>query len=193
MSNTEFKTYDFDHPSVLFRLEDKLKGLLGGPLLYNAYFQTFGLKGNENILDFGCGGGAASKCLVNLLKKEGHITCIDLSGYWIERARKRLGKYSNIECISGDIRTLDIPESSFDVISIIHVVHDINPEDRLDTVNTLSRKLKTGGSLFIKEPVKKPHGLSPEEIKDIFADTGLTEITHDTTKAEYTGKYQKSG
>jgi len=130
LSNNEFKGYDFEHPSALFVLEDRLKGLLGGLLLYNPYFKTFGLKGNETVLDFGCGGGAGSRCLANLLSKDGHLTCIDASSYWIEKARKRLDRYSNVECKVGDIRELDIPDSSFDVISAMHVIHDIAPVER---------------------------------------------------------------
>lgn len=164
MNNYEFKGYDFEHPSVLFVLEDKLKGLLGGPLLYNPYFKTFGLKGNERVLDFGCGGGAGSRCLANLISKRGHLTCVDVSSYWIGKTRKRLDKYSNVECKSGDIRELDIPDSSFDVISTIHVIHDIAPAERQDIVKTLSQKLKAGGLLFIRELVKKSHGMPVEEI-----------------------------
>ena len=67
MSGHQFKQVDFENPSVLFILEDKLKGLLGCPLLYNRYFRTFGLKGDERVLDFGCGGGAGSRCLAKLL------------------------------------------------------------------------------------------------------------------------------
>ena len=51
MSDDNFKQYNFEHPSALFVLEDKLKGLLGGSLLYNPYFKTFGLKGNESVLE----------------------------------------------------------------------------------------------------------------------------------------------
>ena len=111
MSDYEFKERDFEHPSALFALEDLLKSLIGGPLLYYPYFKTFGLNGNEKVLDFGCGGGAGSRCLANLLNENGHLTCVDMSSYWIRRARKRLGRYSNVECKSGDIRELDIPDS----------------------------------------------------------------------------------
>ena len=192
MSDDSFKQYDFEHPSTLFVLKDKLKGLLGGPLLYNPYFKTFGLKGNERILDFGCGGGAGSRCLANLLSKGGHLTCVDVSSYWIAKARKRLGKYSNVECKSGDIRELDIPDSSFDIISTIHVVHVISPAERQDIVKTLSQKLKAGGLFFIREPVKKSHGMPVEEIRTLLSGAGLKEIEHKETKSEYMGKYQKS-
>jgi len=192
LSDNNFKQYDFEHPSILFILEDKLKGLLGGPLLYNPYFKTFGLKGNESVLDFGCGGGTGSQCLANLLDKGGHLTCIDVSRYWIARARKRLDKYSNVECKSGDIRELDIPDSSFDVISTFHVIHDITPAERQDIVKALSQRLKAGGLFFIKEPVKKSHGMPVEEIRALLSDAGLNEIEHKETKSEYVGKYQKS-
>lgn len=192
MSDDNFKQYDFEHPSTLFVLEDKLKGLLGRPLLYNPYFKTFGLKGNERVLDFGCGGGAGSRCLANLLSKGGHLTCVDVSSYWIAKARKRLEKYSNVECKSGDIRELDIPDSSFDIISTIHVVHDISPAERQDIVKTLSQKLKAGGLFFIREPVKKSHGMPVEEIRTLLSGAGLKEIEHKETKSEYMGKYQKS-
>lgn len=192
MSDYDFKEYDFEHPSILFVLEDILKGLIGGPLLYNPYFKTFGLKGNERVLDFGCGGGAGSRCLANLLSKDGHLTCVDVSRHWIAKARKRLGKYSNVECKAGDIRELDISDSSFDVISAIHVIHDIAPQERQDIVKALSRKLKEGGLLFIREPTKKSHGMPVEEIRALLSDAGLKEIKHKETKSEYMGKYQKS-
>ena len=192
MSDDNFKQYDFEHPSTLFVLEDKLKGLLGRPLLYNPYFKTFGLKGNERILDFGCGGGAGSRCLANLLSKGGYLTCVDVSSYWIAKARKRLKKYSNVECKSGDIRERDMPDSSFDIISTIHVVHDISPADRQDIVKTLSQKLKAGGLFFIREPVKKSHGMPVEEIRTLLSGAGLKEIGHKVNKSDYMGKYHKS-
>lgn len=192
MSEHNFKQVDFEHPSTLFILEDKLKGILGGPLLYNPYFVTFGLKGNERVLDFGCGGGAGSRCLANLLGKGGHLTCVDISRYWIAKARKRLDKYSNVECKSGDIRKLDIPDSSFDIISAFHVVHDIAPAERQDIVKILSRKLETGGLLFIREPVKESHGMPVGEIRALLSGAGLKEIEYKETGSEYMGKYQKS-
>jgi ubiquinone/menaquinone biosynthesis C-methylase UbiE len=190
MSDSELKEHDFEHPSILFILEDKLKVLIGGPLFYNPYYRTFGLKGNENVLDFGCGGGVGSRCLANLIKK-GHLTCVDISQYWIEKARKRVKKYSNVECKAGDIREIDIPDSTFDVISTIHVIHDIHPKDRQSTVGALTRKLKPGGILFIKERIEKSHGMPVEEIRSSFFSAGLKEIEHKETKSEYLGKYLK--
>jgi ubiquinone/menaquinone biosynthesis C-methylase UbiE len=191
LSDDSFKQYDFEHPSILFVMEDKLKRLLGGALLYNPYYKTFGLKGNERVLDFGCGGGAGSRCLANLLFDNGHLTCVDISSYWIERARNRLKKYSNVECKAGDIRELDIPDSSFDVISVIHVIHDIAPADRQGIVRALSRKLKVGGAFFVRERIQESHGMPVDEIRVLLSDSGLKEIEQKGAKSEYAGKYQK--
>jgi ubiquinone/menaquinone biosynthesis C-methylase UbiE len=192
LSDSSFRQYDFEHPGTLFILEDKLRALLGGSLLYRRYFRTFELAGNETVLDFGCGGGIGSRYLANLLGTGGHLTCIDTSRYWLAKARKRLDKYSNVECKLGDIRELDIPDSSFDVISTIHVVHDIAPVDRLGIVQILSRKLRVGGLFFIRELIGKSHGMSVGEIRSLLSHADLNEIRHTETKSEYMGKYQKS-
>ena len=189
MSDYSYEDRDFEHPSILFRLEDKLRGLIGGHSKYKSYFKTFGLQGNENILDFGCGGGVGSRCLASFLNKDGHLTCVDTSNYWITRARKRVEEYSNVECRLGDIRELDIPDSSFDIISTIHVIHDISPSERQDIINALSRKLKADGIFFIKEPIKKSHGMPIDEIRTLLSNAGLKEIESSKTESEYTGKY----
>jgi len=192
MSEYEFKQVNFDNPSFLFVLEDSMKNLIGEPLLYKPYFTTFGLKGDETVLDFGCGGGVGSRCLLKFLTRQGYLTCVDISNFWIDKATRRLKKYANVECKSGDIRELDIPESAYDVVSVFHVIHDIAPVKRQDIVNALSRKLKVKGTLFIREPIKNSHGMPVEEIRTLLSYAGLKEIEYKANKSEYMGKYQKS-
>jgi ubiquinone/menaquinone biosynthesis C-methylase UbiE len=191
MTEYDFTQVDFERPSALFILEDILKGLIGGPLLYKPYFNTFRLRGNENVLDFGCGGGAGSRCLANFLNQDGHLTCVDISNYWIKKATKRLRKYPNVECKVGDIRNLQIPDYSFDVISVFHVIHDIAPEERQETVSALSKKLKVDGTLFIREPFKKSHGIPAAEIRTLFLKANLVGTGHQEIKSEYFGRFKR--
>ncbi|MBN1375066.1 MAG: class I SAM-dependent methyltransferase [Dehalococcoidia bacterium] len=193
MSEYAFKQRDFERPSLLFRMEDALKGILGCPLLYNPYYQTFGLKGDEKMLDFGCGGGAGSRCLAGLLNRGGRLTCVDSSRYWIEKAKQRLAKYPNVECLQGDIRQLNIPAASFDVVSVIHVIHDITPVERSGIVNALGSALKKGGKLFIRERIARSHGMPVEEIRSLLSAAGMNEIACSITKTEYAGRYDKTG
>lgn len=191
MSEYKFQQRDFEHPSFLFKAEDLLKNLIGCPLFYQPYYRTFGLKGDERVLDFGCGGGAGSRCLLKYLNGRGHLTCIDIANFWIEKAKKRLNKHPNAECIAGDIRKLDLPDSAFDVITTMHVIHDIPPVDRQAVVKALGRKLKKGGTLFIREPVIKSHGMPVEEIRALLLEAGLQETKYKNTKSEYKGTFQK--
>jgi ubiquinone/menaquinone biosynthesis C-methylase UbiE len=190
MSTTQFKERDFEHPSAMFVLEDALKGLIGGPLLYDSYFKTFELKGDEKVLDFGCGGGADSRSLLKFLNPNGHLTCVDTSNFWINRAKKRLKKYGNVELRAGDIRQLNMPDSEFDVITVFHVIHDIPPAERPETVKALARKLKKSGTVFVREPTKKSHGMPVDEIRALFSGAGLKETQYQETKSEYTGRFR---
>jgi len=189
----KFKLCDFEHPSLLFVLEDGLKDLIGLSLLYNPYIKSYGLKGNERVLDFGCGGGTGSQCLAGYLNRGGQLTCVDISNYWVEKTKKRLARYANVECRVGDIRELDTDGALFDVISIIHVLHDIAPADRQATVRALSRVLKVGGRVFVKEPTRKSHGMAVGEIRHLFAAAGLPETEYKEKRSEYIGRYEKLG
>ena len=187
MGSYIYKQIDFEHPSFLFILEDKLKGLLGGPFFYNPYLKTFGLNGSERVLDFGCGGGTGSVCLAKLLNTSGELKCLDVSKYWIDKARHRLRRYGNAKCLVGDIRELDIPASSFDVISIIHVIHDIAPTERQSVTDRLASLLDRHGKLFIREPIKESHGMPVSEIVTLLTNSGLNESQANVSKSEYRG------
>jgi 2-polyprenyl-3-methyl-5-hydroxy-6-metoxy-1,4-benzoquinol methylase len=187
MGSYIYKQIDFEHPSFLFILEDKLKALLGGPFFYNSYLKTFGLNGSERVLDFGCGGGTGSVCLARFLNTSGELTCVDVSKYWIDKARKRLKRYSNAKCLVGDIRELDISENRFDVISIIHVIHDIAPAERQSVTDRLASLLDRHGKLFIREPIRESHGMPVSEIVTRLTNSGLTEVQANLGKSEYRG------
>lgn len=54
---------------------------------YRNFVESFDMKGDEKVLDFGCGPGATSKFIAQILEKGGgELTCLDLSKIWIERA-----------------------------------------------------------------------------------------------------------
>jgi ubiquinone/menaquinone biosynthesis C-methylase UbiE len=190
MKEVSFKKADFDNPTFLFKLEDTIKGLLGG-FLYKSYFQDFELEGSEHILDFGCGSGVGSRFILKRLREDGHLTCLDTSRYLLNRARKRLGKETQVDFLLGGIRDLGIREHSFDVISIVHVIHDIPPEERQDVVNAFGHVVKPGGRIHIWEPVKASHGMSVKEIWRLLKNAGFWEATGKTTSSYFRGKFLK--
>ncbi len=188
--NYKFTEVDFENTSPLFKLEDALKGFLGF-LLYNPFISLFNLEGDEDVLDFGCGGGAGAQYIAKKLNYNGSITCTDLSEYWINQAQKRLSRYKNVRCLQGDIRKLNIPDNAFDVISIVHVIHDIHPEQRESTVHSLAKKLRNSGRLFIYEPTRPSHGIAIEEIRTHMDKAGLKESRCIIKKSRYIGEYKR--
>ncbi len=85
--------------------------------MYREYVDRLGLKGSEHVLDFGSGSGNPARFIApRLAHGGGHLTCVDISKKWMEVARKRLGKYPNVEFKLGDIAALDIPNASYDIV-----------------------------------------------------------------------------
>lgn len=185
-----FAAVDFNKPSFLFKFEDVLKEPLGG-LFYKSFVEFMKLRGDEQVLDFGCGGGALSRYLAEHLVDNGSVTCLDTSEYWIGRAKKRLSPYRNVICLQGDIRNTTFQDHPFDIISIVHVIHDIAPGSRAATVQSLARTLKNDGRLFIWEPTRPSHGISILEVRQLMNHAGLKQVRAILKRSAYIGQFEK--
>ena len=183
---------NFNNPSVLFRFEDRLKGLIGGPLYYAPYFRSLGgFRGDEQVLDFGCGGGVSTRSIAVELTRGGSVTGVDSSSYFSERARKRTARYSSARILCGEITELDLPRQSFDLISIIHVIHDIPRIKRSATVRALGALLKSGGRLWIWEPTRESHGMPAREIRGLMHEADLREVSGEVQGHAFKGIFTR--
>ena len=165
---------------------------------YRNFVESFDMKGNEKVLDFGCGPGATSKFIAQILEKGGgELTCLDLSKTWIERVKIHLNRFSNVEYYAEDIRKWDEKNNYFDAVAIHFMLHDIDKSERHEVVRALAEKMKTGAKLFIREPTKEGHGMRPEEIRELMSKGGLKETDSKATKSlmigvMYTGFFSKT-
>lgn len=185
--------FDFDNPPWPYILEDKLKRFLGLLLVYGPYVRSLRLPAGAKVLDLGSGGASESLALLRAVGPAGQVTCVDTSKYWIDRARRRLARFPNAECLHGDIRMLDIGDESFDAAVAIHVIHDIPPDARAETAVALAAKLRPRGLLFVWEPNKRGHGMTVEEIRKLLAAAGLREVSSAVGRRSYRGKFEKPG
>jgi SAM-dependent methyltransferase len=78
-------------------------------------------------LEIGCGTGAISRALVELLKLE--VTGLDPSPIFVDRAQKLSGHLSGLTFMQGDGRSLPFADASFDLV-VFHTTlcHIPNPE-----------------------------------------------------------------
>jgi ubiquinone/menaquinone biosynthesis C-methylase UbiE len=183
-------------------LDVSLTLLLARPILSGYYagrVRTLKLAGNENVLDFGSGPGLAARHIARALsKREGTLTCVDVSTRWLESARRVLRGYANIEFRLGDIWTLGLADETYDVIFIHFVLHDVDERDRPRIACHLARVLKPGGKLVLREPTSASHGIAPQEIRSLMAGADLNELgltTHRLLLVQPVcdASYQKSG
>ena len=84
-----------------------LHGVMSGA--YRRWVTSIGLRGDERVLDYGSGSGAAARHLVKVLQTcGGHMTCADISPVWQAALRKTLAG-REVEYVLGDIRRLELP------------------------------------------------------------------------------------
>ncbi len=175
---------DPEHPPLLRIIEEELVDYrIRSRFSHPDFVKKLGLSGSERVLEFGSGGGCLSRVLARTLSPDGALSCVEISPYWMEKARQRLKVFTNIEYLQGDILTMSMPENHFDVIIIHFVLHDIEPAARIDVVGALSKCLRPEGTVFIREPAKPEHGMPLSEIRALMRDAGLREIRTGCTKS----------
>jgi ubiquinone/menaquinone biosynthesis C-methylase UbiE len=143
---------------------------------YKRYVDSFGLTGNEIVLDYGSGSGRISRHVAErLLPGKGHLTCVDVSKVWMGTLQKRLKRYPNVDYKLGDIAALNIADNAYDIVVVHFVLHHVEQDQRQEKLDILARKLKPHGRLFIREPTRAEHGTQPAEIRALMSAAGLHE------------------
>ena len=102
------------------------------------------LRGDETVVDAGCGSGRVTELLLERLP-EGHVIALDGSASMIDAARERLGTHANIEFAVMDLLELDLGGRQVDGIISTATFHWITDHARL--FERLHAVLRPGGQL----------------------------------------------
>jgi arsenite methyltransferase len=118
------------------------------------------LRGDERVLDVGCGRGAVLTMIARLLPR-GHVTGIDLwskadqLGNGIDAMQRNLaaeGVGDRCEVVTGDMRAMPFPDASFDLVTSSLAIHNVRDrEGRSRAIDEIIRVLKPGGRLMIAD------------------------------------------
>jgi len=112
---------------------------------------------NSDVLDIGCGGGL----FLGLIAERGKLSSgvgVDTSRQGIEVARKMSA--NNALSPKLDFRQVeagaDLPDSMFDVVALVDVLHHIGKSKQCESVRQAAMRVRPGGKLIVKEIATRP-------------------------------------
>lgn len=133
---------------------------VGKFIVWNELIQSLGLKGDERVLDVGCGRGAVLLLAARRLTT-GTATGIDLwqakdqSGNALEATRRNAiaeGVGERVALHTGDMRALPFDDASFDVVVSSLAIHNVpDAAGRAAAVREIARVLKPGGRALLAD------------------------------------------
>jgi len=116
------------------------------------------IKDGHKVLDVGCANGFAS--VEQFKRRKIDITGVDYSESMIHYAKEKLyelGITEGIKFQTGDVRTLDFEDETFDVVYTTRVLINLpNWEDQIKGINECLRVTKKGGTVIFSEAFWEP-------------------------------------
>lgn len=128
-----------------------------------------GLRHDPQFADLGCGTGRFLSQLRRALPNA-HLLGVDLSPFYIERAKKRFKGDQAIALMDGALEQLPLADESCDGLSSIFVFHELPPKIRIQALKEIARVLKPGGRFFLMDTVHKGDYLPYDALLDLFPD-----------------------
>jgi ubiquinone/menaquinone biosynthesis C-methylase UbiE len=115
------------------------------------------------VIEPGCGTGRLTRIIADTIGPRGVVLASDISAKMVEKARRRLEGYLNVQLICGTIEDAPLDPGPFDAV----ICHNVFPhfDDKHKVVTKLRSALKPSG-LFVVS-----HLMSSSEINDLHRKT----------------------
>ena len=104
---------------------------------------------NQKLIDVACGTGDIAKLFLDHVSKSSDITCVDPNKGMINKAKKKLNKFANLEWIIASAEKLPLKNDSFDIYTISFGLRNTKNLDF--ALSEAYRVLKPGGRFLCLE------------------------------------------
>lgn len=120
------------------------------------------IKPGQSILEVGCGGGAMTPFLAQLVGKKGRVLAIDNSHAQVKATEQLIQKIklNHVECRELSVFDVDQLKEKFDVIYVRWVL--VHLKDPFTALAQLVKQLKKGGKIIIDEMLNSYNFSHPE-------------------------------
>ncbi len=147
-----------------FRLNEAMSQLAFAGRRSRVYRQLVALAGvrpGDSVLDVGCSSGYLARKLAAAAGPSGHVTGVDPSQAAIAYAQRRAP--ASMTFTVGRAQNLDLPVSSFSVVTCTLAVHHVPARQREAAFREMYRVTRPGGRLLAADfdPSRKPLRLHP--------------------------------
>jgi len=104
---------------------------------------------NQNLIDVACGTGDIAKLFLNYVDKRSQITCVDPNKHMINKGKKKLNKFKNLNWVISTAEKLPLSDNKFDFYTISFGLR--NTKNLNKALAEAHRVLKPGGRYLCLE------------------------------------------
>ena len=104
---------------------------------------------NQKLIDVGCGTGDIAKIFLDNINKNAQITCVDPNKFMINKGKKKLKQFKNLNWIIAPAEKVPVADNSFDFYSISFGLR--NTKNLNKSLSEAYRLLKPGGRFLCLE------------------------------------------
>lgn len=135
---------------------------------------------NATLLDVGAGTGRFLS-FVKSVQPDLKTIALDLSEPYLNRARRALRDYENVQFIEAPAEKMPLKASSIDVVGSIYLFHELPPKVRGDVAKEIARVLKPGGIFVLADSIQYGDTPAFDGLLDVFP-----ELLHEPYYSTYT-------
>ena len=104
---------------------------------------------NQNLIDVACGTGDIAKLFLNYVNKRSQITCVDPNKHMINKGKKKLNEFKNLNWVISTAEKLPLSDNKFDFYTISFGLR--NTKNLNKALAEAHRVLKPGGRYLCLE------------------------------------------